>query len=92
MIARFWWGSNSDRRKMSWVSWKKLTKPKRYGGLGFRELHKFNQALLSFYNSQTVFFTNYSKVDISKMAICSRQQVDHNFVMAGARYDLDAFS
>lgn len=47
IIAQFWWGSTPQNRKMSWVSWKKMTTSKRNGGLGFRDLHQFNQALLA---------------------------------------------
>jgi len=47
MIAQFWWGSTPDKRKLSWVSWKKMSRSKKNGGLGFRDLHKFNQALLA---------------------------------------------
>lgn len=47
LIVRFWWGSISERNNMSWVSWKKISRPKRNEGLGFRELHNFNQAFLA---------------------------------------------
>lgn len=47
MIARFWWGSTPEKRKISWVAWKKLVTTKNNGGLGFRDLHLFNQALLA---------------------------------------------
>ncbi|KAK9725541.1 hypothetical protein RND81_05G152000 [Saponaria officinalis] len=46
LVSRFWWGSEQGKRKISWVAWKKLCQPKCYGGLGFRDFHKFNLALL----------------------------------------------
>jgi ribonuclease HI len=47
MISRFWWGSNVDKKKIHWVSWKKNCQQKEMGGVGFRDLHKFNTALLA---------------------------------------------
>jgi hypothetical protein len=43
----FWWGDENERRKMHWMSWDKLTRRKGQGGMGFRDLHLFNQAMLA---------------------------------------------
>lgn len=43
----FWWGDENDRRRMHWMSWDKVTRRKGQGGMGFRDLHLFNQALLA---------------------------------------------
>lgn len=44
-LARFWWGK-SNGRGIHWRKWEKLCVPKSAGGVGFRELVGFNQALL----------------------------------------------
>ncbi|KAL5781686.1 hypothetical protein ACOSP7_006715 [Xanthoceras sorbifolium] len=46
MIMGFWWGASDGNKKISWVSRDKLCSPKIYGGLGFKDLSLFNQALL----------------------------------------------
>ena len=47
IIHRFWWGQKEQERKIHWIKWKKLCQTKEIGGLGFRELQKFNIALLA---------------------------------------------
>ncbi|XP_075670283.1 putative mitochondrial protein AtMg00310 [Castanea sativa] len=47
LIRKFWWGYNGDNRKVHWVKWEKLCEAKEEGGLGFKEIEKFNEALLA---------------------------------------------
>ena len=46
LLTQFWWDAKPDLKKMAWVAWNKLTLPKSLGGLGFRNLELFNDALL----------------------------------------------
>jgi hypothetical protein len=46
-IRRFWWGETAAKRKTHWIAWDKFTIAKGKGGLGFRDLKLFNQALLA---------------------------------------------
>jgi hypothetical protein len=47
MIGRWWWNQNDKENKIHWLSWDKLTLSKKDGGLGFRDLHLFNLAMLA---------------------------------------------
>jgi hypothetical protein len=47
MTSRFWWGSNVDKRRIHWVNWKKTCRKKDIGGMAFRDIRAFNEALLA---------------------------------------------
>ena len=47
MIRKFWWGYSGDCRKVHWVKWERLCQAKEAGGMGFKEIEKFNEALLA---------------------------------------------
>ena len=46
-ICRYRWSQNDKENKMHWLSWEKLKRPKKQGGLGFRDAHAFNMAMLA---------------------------------------------
>jgi len=46
MVSRNWWSQQDKKHKIHWFSWEKLTRSKKKGGLGFRDLHLFNLAML----------------------------------------------
>jgi hypothetical protein len=47
MITRFWWAQQENENKIHWLSKEKLCQRKRKEGLGFRDLHLFNLAMLA---------------------------------------------
>lgn len=46
-LTRLWWDSEPGKKKISWVAWDKMAKPKSKGGLGFKDVTTFNDALLA---------------------------------------------
>ena len=47
LIRKFWWGHREDQRKIHWTKWSSLCLPKDLGGMGFKELQKFNYVTLA---------------------------------------------
>ncbi|KAK9214864.1 hypothetical protein WN944_006864 [Citrus x changshan-huyou] len=46
-IVKFWWGSSKEKRSIHWSRWENLSQAKIRGGLGFKDLSCFNQALVA---------------------------------------------
>jgi hypothetical protein len=45
-MSYYWWGSSVDNRGMHWKKWTDLTRPKASGSMGFKDVRKFNLAML----------------------------------------------
>lgn len=43
----FLWGGGELKKKINWVSWSSICKPKKHGGLGVKDCVKLNLELLS---------------------------------------------
>jgi hypothetical protein len=46
-MSQYWWSNQDEENKMHWISWDKMVKPKGQEGLGFRDIHTFNLAMLA---------------------------------------------
>ncbi|KAL9460764.1 hypothetical protein AB3S75_003882 [Citrus x aurantiifolia] len=46
-MARFWWGTKQDRKGIHWARWERISRSKVRGGMGFRDLSSFNQAIVA---------------------------------------------
>ncbi|XP_075640643.1 uncharacterized protein LOC142612431 [Castanea sativa] len=46
-LSKYWWGQTRNEKKIHWIKWSKLCGPKGKGGMGFRDIHAFNLAMLA---------------------------------------------
>lgn len=47
LMGRLWWGHKGNESKIAWMAWDGMGKHKQEGGLGYRDLRSFNNALLA---------------------------------------------
>eukprot|EP00253_Pinus_taeda_P012119 PITA_12119 len=45
LCNRYLWNGNQDKRLFAWISWQKITMPKKWGGWGLKDLPAFARAL-----------------------------------------------
>ncbi|KAL6203064.1 hypothetical protein ACLB2K_026768 [Fragaria x ananassa] len=46
-ISYFWWGFSDSKDKLHWKAWDSLCRSKLEGGIGFKDHHTYNKALLT---------------------------------------------
>nr|XP_025678801.1 uncharacterized protein LOC112778723 [Arachis hypogaea] len=64
MLSQFWWGQKGAERRMVWIKWDTMTRPKKDGGLGIKDLRAQNLALLG---KQCWRLMKYPNSTISRM-------------------------
>ncbi|XP_057432239.1 uncharacterized mitochondrial protein AtMg00310-like [Lotus japonicus] len=80
MIFWFYWGGNVLKRGLHWTSWSKLCRSKCDGGLGFRDFHAFNIALVAknwwriYSHSESLFAQIFKGVYFSNGTIINAQK------------------
>ncbi|XP_018463807.1 uncharacterized protein LOC108834986 [Raphanus sativus] len=57
--SNFWWSSKQNSRGLHWIAWDEICTPKDLGGLGFRDFHDFNLALLAKQLWQLIHYSDY---------------------------------
>lgn len=46
-VARFWWSTIGQQKKLHWLAWKNFCRTKAEGGIGFRTMDEYYTALLA---------------------------------------------
>ncbi|GJN23549.1 hypothetical protein PR202_gb11209 [Eleusine coracana subsp. coracana] len=82
VIWSFWWGSKEGKRRVHWVAWEEMIKPKYMGSLGFQDTELFNLALLAKKSNGVCFKTQqlsahmFSKLCTSQIVDCWKPALD----------------
>ena len=88
-------GANMTRRKVHWLSWETLSQRKSLGGLGYRDLHLFNLAMLArqggdFCRHQTQFMLRFCKRSTSQVGTFWRQRSNQVFPIRGEIFCMES--
>lgn len=71
----FLWGSLEEKRKIHWIGWQKVTKPKEEGGLGLQFAKGRNLALLMKLNWRFHSKGEVLWAQVLRRKYCSRRRV-----------------
>ncbi|KAK9986443.1 hypothetical protein SO802_031394, partial [Lithocarpus litseifolius] len=74
--GNFLWGSTDNSKKMHWVGWKKVTRPKEDGGLGLQTAKGRNTALLAKLNWRFHTESKAPWAKVLKLKYCNRQRLN----------------
>ena len=98
MIKNFFWGQCGERRKIHWKNWETLCLPKNEGGMGFKELRKFNNAMLAkqvwrlIHDKESLFYRVFEAnlLDISQIGSYAWRSIlnARKLIAEGARYKI----
>ena len=47
IVRDFWWGDNTEKKKIHTITWEKICQTRSNGGLGIRKTKTFNKALVA---------------------------------------------
>nr|KYP58785.1 Putative ribonuclease H protein At1g65750 family [Cajanus cajan] len=77
------WGGEEDSRKVAWVSWDKICRPKQNGGLGIKNIKLFNESLLgkwrwNLFHQQGKLWANILKSKYGGWEILGGAEDGHN--------------
>lgn len=72
----FWWSSKQNSRSLHWIAWNEICTPKDFGGLGFRDIHDFNIALLTKQLWRLIHYPNSLLARVLKGRYCN-----HTFLL-----------
>jgi hypothetical protein len=73
----FLWGGTRGGRKICWVSWKEICKPRSQGGLGVRDIGKVNLSLLIKWRWRLIQNENalWKDILVAKYGDCVRRKI-----------------